>query len=155
QADLCCPPSEHRGRLAILPVEGLRLAPAQIETLHRLGLRRIGDLYPLPRGPLQRRFGDAPNLQLDQAPGRASEAIELRRPAPARRPRLMFAEPIGKPEDIAAATERLLAAICDQFERASVGARQLELALFRVDGTVERTSIGTGRPSRDVRHLFK
>ena len=56
---------------------------------------------------------------------------------------------------IAAGTSRLLAALCRQFEQAGVGARKLEIALYRVDGSVDRTSIGTSRPNRDNPKLMK
>lgn len=155
QADLYCPPNGQRDALATLPVDGLRLDWPILETFLKLGLRRIGDLYPLPRAPLQRRFGDQPLTRLDQALGRAGEPIEPRRPPPAFRSRLAFAEPIGRPEDIAAATSRLIASLCGQFEKASVGARKLELTLYRVDGSVDRTSIGTSRPNRDNPRLMR
>ncbi len=155
QADLFCPAKSQRDALAALPVDGLRLDKPILETFLKLGLRRIGDLYPLPRAPLARRFGDPPLTRLDQALGRIDEPIEPRRPPPAFRTRLAFAEPIGRAEDIAAATSRLLAALCKQFEQASVGARQLEIALYRVDGSVDRTAIGTSRPNRDSPKLMK
>lgn len=155
QADLFCPSHGQRDALAALPVDGLRLDTPILETFLKLGLRRIGDLYAMPRAPLSRRFGDQPLTRLDQALGRADEPIEPRRPPPAFRTRLAFAEPIGRPEDIAAATSRLLAALCTQFEQASVGARKLEIALYRVDGSVDRTAIGTSRPNRDNPKLMK
>ena len=155
QADLFCPPHGHRDALAGLPIEGLRVAASVVDTLRKLGLRRIGALYPMPRAPLVRRFGTAPVERLDQALGTAAEPIEPRRPAPAFRTRMAFAEPIGRPEDIAAATSRLLAALCRQFENAGVGARRLEIALYRVDGSVDRTAIGTSRPNRDNPRLMK
>ena len=155
QADLFCPQRGHREALAPLPVEGLRLDSPVIETFLKLGLRRIGDLYPLPRAPLARRFGDPLLQRLDQALGTVAEPIEPRRPAPAFRTRMAFAEPIGRPEDIAAATSRLLAALCRQFEQVGVGARCLEIALYRVDGSTDRTSIGTSRPNRDNPRLMK
>jgi protein ImuB len=155
QADLFCPPRGHRQALAQLPVEGLRLDAPIVETFLKLGLRRIGDLYPLPRAPLARRFGDQPLTRLDQALGTIVEPIEPRRTPPAFRTRLAFVEPIGRPEDIAAATSRLLAALCRQFEQAGVGARRLEIALYRVDGSVDRTAIGTSRPNRDNPKLMK
>jgi protein ImuB len=155
QADLFCPAKGQREALAALPVDGLRLDKPILETFLKLGLRRIGDLYPLPRAPLARRFGDQPLTRLDQALGRIDEPIEPRRPPPAFRTRFAFAEPIGRPEDIAAATSRLLATLCRQFEQASVGARQLEIALYRVDGSVDRTAIGTSRPNRDSPKLMK
>lgn len=155
QADLLSPPAAHRGLVSALPVEALRLDAAAAETLRRLGLRRAGDLYGLPRAPLARRFGEGLARRLDQALGLLDEPIQPRMPAPAFRTRLAFVEPIGRPEDIAAATSRLLAALCGQFEKAGVGARRLEIRLFRVDGTVDSAAIGTGRPSRDNPHLMK
>jgi protein ImuB len=155
QADLFCPQHGQRAALAALPVEGLRVEAPILETFLKLGLRRIGDLYPLPRAPLARRFGDQPLTRLDQALGTLAEPIEPRRPAPAFRTRLAFAEPIGRSEDIAAGTSRLLAALCRQFEQAGVGARKLEIALYRVDGSVDRTAVGTSRPNRDNPKLMK
>jgi protein ImuB len=155
QADLFCPRNGQRDALAGLPVDGLRLDKTILETFLKLGLRRIGDLYPLPRAPLARRFGDLPLTRIDQALGKIDEPIEPRRPPPAFRTRMAFAEPIGRPEDIAAATSRLLAALCTQLEQASVGARKLEIALYRVDGSVDRTAIGTSRPNRDNPKLMK
>jgi len=155
QADLFCLTHGQRAALAALPVEGLRLDAPILETFLKLGLRRIGDLYPLPRAPLARRFGEQPLTRLDQALGTLAEPIEPRRPAPAFRTRLAFVEPIGRSEDIAAATSRLLAALCRQFEQAGVGARRLEIALYRVDGSVDRTAIGTSRPNRDNPKLMK
>jgi len=155
QADLFCLHNGQRDALASLPVDGLRLDPPILETFLKLGLRRIGDLYPLPRAPLSRRFGDQPLMRLDQALGKVDEPLEPRRPPPAFRSRISFAEPIGRPEDIAAATSRLLGVLCKQFEQASVGARKLELALYRVDSSVDRTAIGTSRPNRDNPKLMK
>jgi protein ImuB len=155
QKDLLAPAAGHRALIAPLPVEALRLDATTAETLRRLGLRDIGELLPMPRAPLSQRFGDLLVRRLDQALGSAAETIQPRLPAPAFRTRLAFAEPIGRTEDIAAATSRLLAALCGQFEKAGVGARRLELSLFRVDGSIERTAIGTGRPSRDNTHLMK
>ena len=108
QADLFCPHNGQREALAKLPVDGLRLDPAILETFLKLGLRRIDDLYPLPRAPLSRRFGDQPLTRLDQALGKIDEPIEPRRPPPVFRSRISFVEPIGRPEDIASATERLI-----------------------------------------------
>ncbi|MCH8214417.1 MAG: hypothetical protein IIC54_10165 [Proteobacteria bacterium] len=56
-------------------------------------------------------------------------------------------------EFAAAGERRLLDDLCARLERAHRGARRLELALYRVDGTVARAHIGTGRPTRDAHHL--
>ena len=51
------------------------------------------------------------------------------------------------------ATERLAADLVQRLAREGTGARRLDLAFHRVDGRVERISLGTARPSRDPRHL--
>ena len=147
------PPGKTRRALVALPVAGLRLPPATVEGLNRVGLRRIGDLLGLPRAPLAARFGETVVRRLDEALGRSDEPISPRRPTPPLRARLAFAEPIGRAEDIGAAARRLLEDLCARLERAHRGARRLELALYRVDGTVARAHIGTGRPTRDAHHL--
>ncbi len=53
------PPGEMRAALAELPVEGLQLTADAVLLLRRLGLKRIGQLYGLPRAALARRFRDA------------------------------------------------------------------------------------------------
>jgi protein ImuB len=102
---------------------------------------------------LVRRFGEPVTRRLDQALGRAPEPISPRRPVPARRSLLAFAEPIARADDIAAGLGRLLATLCARLERDGLGARRLELALYRIDGTVMRLGVGTSRPSRDAGHL--
>ena len=64
--------------LADLPVEALRLEPAIALLLRRLGLKRIGQLYQVPRASLERRFhakdmAEAVLVRLDQALGRSEE----------------------------------------------------------------------------------
>ena len=49
---------EMRDAIAALPIAGLRLELEIAASLSRLGLRRIGDLYPLPRATVVARFGD-------------------------------------------------------------------------------------------------
>lgn len=142
------PDGEERDALAPLPVAGLRLDPATTGALERLGLRRIGDLYPLPRASLAARFGATVGHRLDQALGRADEPISPQRPAAPHRARLAFAEPIGRREDVAAALDRLLADLCARLERDGQGARRLTLTGFRVDRTVVEAAIGTARPVR-------
>jgi protein ImuB len=152
------PPGEAETALLKLPAAALRLPPGIAEDLSRVGLRRIGDLRRFEqgggRGPLAIRYSDAAWRQLDLALGRAEEPISPRRPLPTYRERLAFAEPIATPEDIARATRRLLAKLCVRFVATGVGARRLELAFYRSDGTISGIAIGTAKPSRDSAHLF-
>ena len=147
------PAGQAERALASLPVAGLRLPPATVEGLSRVGLRRIAELAALPRAPLAARFGEATVRRLDEALGQLQEPISPRRPVPPLRVRLAFAEPIARPEDIAAALRRLLAELCARLEKTHQGARRLELALYRADGTTTGAAIGTSRPAREASHL--
>ncbi len=148
-------PGHGRQALAGLPVEGLRL-PAEIAAgLHRVGMRRIGDLYAMPRAGITARFGVIVTRRLDLALEISPEPISPRRPVPPHIARAAFAEPISTPENLTTATRHLLDELCAGMERAGQGARRLDLGFFRVDGRVERSSVGTSRPVRTPLHLAR
>src|SRR5438067_10186494 len=146
-------PQDERAALAPLPVEALRLDPETVQGLRRVGLRRIGELYPMPRDALARPFGDSVAHRLDQAFGDLPEPLSPLGETPSRRVRISFAEPIADPADLARAIERLADDLTARLAREGVGARRLDLGFHRVDGRVEHICLGTARPSRDPRHL--
>ena len=148
-------PQDERAALASLPVEALRLDPDTVQGLRRVGLRHIGELYPMPRDALARRFGDAVAYRLDQAFGDLPEPLSPLGETLSRRVRLSFAEPIADPADLARAIERLVEDLAARLAREGMGARRLALGFHRVDGRVEHIRLGTARPSRDPRHLAK
>lgn len=141
------PPGRTRQALTPLPIAALRLPPDIVTGLARLGLRRIGDLWGMPRAGLTRRFGQELVLRLDQALGVTPEPI-----APARAPlhfavRLNLPDPIGLEEDILAALDRLLPVLCDKLRAQGRGARQVRLELTRAEGGVDRITVGLARPA--------
>src|SRR5205814_2131859 len=153
-------PQDERAALAPLPVEALRLDPDTVQGLRRVGLRHIGELYPMPRDALARRFGangleNSVAYRLDQAFGDLPEPLSPLGETPSRRVRLSFAEPIADPADLARAIERLVEDLAARLAREGMGARHLALGFHRVDGRVEHIRLGTARPSRDPRHLAK
>jgi protein ImuB len=147
------PPGEVRAALDPLPVEALRLDPIIAQGLRRVGLKRVGDLYAMPRDALARRFGETVARLLDQAEGNRPEPLSPLGEVPIRRVRLSFAEPITEPADLMLAAERLTADLVLRLAREGTGARRLDLGFFRVDGRVERLRLGVARPSRDPRHI--
>src|SRR5438552_1090124 len=148
-------PQDERAALAPLPVEALRLDLDTVQGLRRVGLRHIGELYPMPRDALARRFGDAVAYRLDQAFGDLPEPLSPLGETPSRRVRLSFAEPIADPADLARAIERLVEGLAARLAREGMGARRLALGFHRVDGRVEHIRLGTARSTRDPRHLAK
>src|SRR5271167_1686781 len=153
KSPIILPPEGCRAALAPLPVEALRLDPATAQGLRRVGLKRVGDLYAMPRAALARRFGESVARRLDQAQDDQPEPLSPLGEAPTRRVRLSFAEPISDPADLALAAERLAEDLVLRLAREGMGARRLDLAFHRIDGRVERIVLGIARPSRDPRHL--
>ena len=149
------PPGGERGFIAPLPTAALRLPPPLAAQLARLGLARVGDLEALPRDQVARRFGAEFLLRLDQALGRAGEALAWRRPPTPWFARLAFAEPISAPEDLARVTRDILTVLCARLEAEARGARRFELAFHRLDGVVQPLVVGLALPGRDIRAIAR
>jgi protein ImuB len=150
-----CPAGGEPEALAPLPLAALRVEEPVLAAARRLGLETVGDLLPLPRGPLQRRFGKTLLARLDQALGRSGEAIEPVVPEEAPCAVLRFAEPIATAEAIAEALRLLMGRLIAQLREKGLAARSLALLCDRVDGRVERIAIGTARATRDGAHLLR
>ncbi|MDE0149911.1 MAG: hypothetical protein OXM58_16215 [Rhodospirillaceae bacterium] len=142
-----------------LPAAALRLRDADAETLTRLGIATVGDLMALPRAAVANRFpaGRAAGVleRLDRVLGIAPESIAPLPPPADYSVRQHYAEPVGTPEGMTAAFERLLLALARRLEAAGLGARQLEFAIVRADDTLDSARIGVSRPSRDPAHLAR
>lgn len=148
-------PAARKEHLAALPVAALRLSWHGVEALMDFGLRRIGDLYALPRGALTERFGEDVIERIDQALGHDDEPISPTGPAPCFETRLTFSDPLVTAEGLARAVQNLLANLCQDLAKAGQGARRLTLTCRRVDGAAQALTIGTSRPLRDPRHLAR
>ena len=135
--------------LARLPVAALRLDPATVAELTRLGLRHVGDLTGQPRAALARRFGKGLVLRLDQALGSAPEPISPARPDTAFATRLSLPEPIGLEADMLAALDRLLPRLCEMLRDKRQGARILRLEAYRSDGQRQDITLTLARASHD------
>ncbi|WP_337185187.1 DNA polymerase Y family protein [Phenylobacterium sp.] len=150
-------PEAQAALLAPLPPAALRLEPEATAQIERLGLRRLGQLMDIPRAPLGRRFGAHTLMRLDQALGRAPEALAFRRPPTPWMARLAFFEPVSAPEDMARVTDDVVAELCRRLEAEGRGARRFALAFHRVDGRTLPLEAGlslAGRDSARIARLF-
>lgn len=129
-----------------LPLAGLRLETELLDMLRKLGLRTVGCIASLPRAPLAARFGNGLLLRLDQALGRQEEAISPRLPVPELSSERVFAEPIAMQDDIERTAAQLAANLKPRLDERQLGARALELKLFRVDGHVVTISVRAASP---------
>ncbi len=132
---------------------GLRLDAAELVALERLGLRCVGDLLALPRGPLARRFGAGLLERLDLLLGRRRAVLRPALPPPDLVVMREMLEPIVTRGGIEAVLDVLLEALCAKLRAAGLGARQVVLSAWRVDAAVQEVAIGTGQPVRSVAHL--
>lgn len=154
RADLTLVPSGREAEaLAPLPPAALRLPEGLQHDLRRLGFRRLGDLIPQPRAPLNARFGPEFVRRIDQALGRAPEPLSPLSPPPLYRVQTGFLEPIISHDHVVEAATRLLHRLAGTLEADGVGARKLRLLLFRVDGEMLTLTLGLAAPSRDVGHI--
>ena len=131
----------------------LRLPPMVLADLARLGLRRVHALLGLPRAPLARRFGQDLLDRLDAVVGQRRTSIRPAVPPPDLTAAHDCLEPIITRAGIDAVLDGLLDAFCLGLRRAGLGARQVTLLAWRVDGVVQEVEIGTRLPSRTPAHL--
>jgi protein ImuB len=158
--DRIVPPGGAREALADLPVRSLGLSSDADRLLDRLGLKRVGQLYGIPRPALERRFQDKNAagmvlVHLDQALGLRAEPLEPLLPSPSHEVRTSFPEPLISPEGLSTALAGLMSELCDNLERSGLGVRRLVLTLHRSDGGRAMVCIGLSRASRDEAHMLK
>ena len=143
--------------LAPLPVAALRLPPATVRLLERLGLKTIGALADVPRVGLMRRFAGLaeaanPLVLLDRALGRSADPLDAPPEAAHWIARARMAEPVIDPVPWLEGLSDDLAA---QLAEAELGARRLRLTIYRVDGEWRFRDVATAQASRDPAHFMR
>lgn len=158
------------------PVEALRLEADAVLLLKRLGLRRIGQLYGIPRASLEQRFHEARTksgrrpqrgrgrarqgesaaavlLRLDQLLGRVPEPLAARAEPPVLEVRQPFAEALISHEGIEAAIADLARRLVADLGRQGLAAICARVTFYRCDGTAAEVQAATSLPCRDGPHL--
>ncbi|KYP14040.1 DNA polymerase Y family protein [Flavihumibacter sp. CACIAM 22H1] len=155
QPVVLAPSGEERAALCSLPPAALRLEPATIERLQKLGLTTIGHFMDRGRSILRRRFGVGLLDRLDEALGWKAEPLQPLQPVEPFQLRLPCLEPIVTRSGIEIALEQLLDMLCQRLAKEGKGLRKAVLNAYRVDGEVQSIEIGTHLASCQLRHLFK
>jgi protein ImuB len=142
---------------AMLPLSpaALRLEPATLERMQKLGFYQIRNFINMPRSVLRRRFGQFLLDRIDQASGAAIEVIQPVQPLVPYQERLPCMEPIVTATGIEIALQRLLETLCARLAKEGKGLRSGIFKGYRVDGKVEQIDIVTNRGSCHVAHLFR
>jgi protein ImuB len=147
-----------RTALAPLPVEALDLDADTVATLRRAGLKRIGQLYDVPRASLARRFRAKHKHarlmeRLDASLGLTHTPLSPLSPPVEFAVRHAVMEPLMSHDGVLAMLEHLSRTLCLKLTRAGEGAVYLELALYRADGSRAIVQAGLSRPSARAEHL--
>jgi protein ImuB len=138
-----------------LPVEALRLPSEIVFELRRLGLIDIAAVRKIPRSSLTARFGSTLLWRLDQAFHKVEDPLTPWRPPAVYRASCILAEPISTTGSVEYVLRNLLREVCAKLEKDHLGSRRMDLACYRVDGTVDRCEIRTSKPNRTVSHLLR
>jgi len=138
-----------------LPPAALRLEPAVLQRLQKLGLHTINSFIGMPRAVLRRRFGECLLLRLNQALGNEDELIQPLVVIPPYHERLPCLEPICTATGIEIAIQRLLELLCKRLHDEGKGLRTAVLKCYRIDGELQQAEISTNRATCSTRHLFK
>ena len=148
------PPGETRAHIAPYPVDALFLERKTLFDLKRLGLKRIGDLYPLKSAELARRFGFGLLRTFEKLIGSASDPVTPVTASPSFAARISFPDPIGLRGDVDEAMARLTEQICTRLTEHAHGARALRLTVMKADKTQTVIDIGLARPTQHARPIL-
>lgn len=145
---------EEEDALASLPVEALRLQPTTAEGLAELGVRTVAELSRLDRARVAARFGGDVALRLDQAFGRAFEAVTpLAYETPPQRERT-FEGPVKALAGILETAELLVNELSHDLARARRGVLEAVLVLEPSDLPPRKIPLTLARPSASGKHLW-
>ncbi|HRX83927.1 MAG TPA: DNA polymerase Y family protein [Phycisphaerae bacterium] len=122
-----CPPGQSVAALARLPVWALRVEPAAVEGLRRVGVETIEALLHLPRSAVAKRFGDGVLRRLDQALGDAPELLVPFHSPPVVCARVGFIDATDRWEHVQSAVSRAVDQVCATLDRRVAGVRRLHV----------------------------
>jgi len=132
-----------------LPVEALQLTKKITHDLRRVGLKTMGQLYPIRHGELARRFGLDLVQVLSKTLGQTPDPVSPMASDPIFAARMNLPEPIGLKSDLADVLSRLVQSVCSRLEKAKLGARQFHLTVRCVDSGDHVITIGFAKPCFD------
>ncbi len=147
------PLGEDSHAIARLPLAALRLESNTIESLHRLGLRTIGQLAELPRAGMATRLGDQLLARWDQATGRKSEPIITLHGSPDWSLQQTLEYPTPHRDTMAELIRRLSRKLAERLSRRGEGALRIVCRLDLVESPPLVMQLGLFRPNSDALHL--
>lgn len=140
--------------LAPHPLDLLPWPEERLEGLRGVGLRRLGEVFALPRAEFARRFGDAGLLELDRICGRAPHPFQAIHLPPRFERRFEFFEEVESSEGLLFPLRRLCVELQHYLRARSSGVRSLHLRLDHAQGAHSGFEQRYPVPTRSAEHLF-
>jgi protein ImuB len=144
-----------RGELAAFPIEALFVDESILYELKRLGLKRVGDLYPLKSADLARRFGLDQLRAYEKLLGVTADPVAPTKAPPTFAARMSFPDPIGRATDVSEALSRLTGQICKRLCAHGFGLRSVRLIIYRADKKQVCLDVGLARPTQDAQAILR
>lgn len=138
-----------------LPVAALELEGEATTALVRAGLKTIGDVVARSLSAIAARFGADAATRVRRIIGEADSPLTPRIVTPPLFVERRFAEPVARTEYALEVLGELAAEVVARLEEAHEGGRRFVARFFRTDGLVQRLTVETGRPTRDVPALLR
>ncbi|MEM7455204.1 MAG: DNA polymerase Y family protein [Planctomycetota bacterium] len=155
RAGSCSIHISHPDLLSALPVSDLRLEAVTIDTLHQLGILRVGDLQQLARRDLRSRFGNEILRRLDQMTGAIDEpVVALQRP-PEYQAEQFIEFPTNDRETIEVIVRRLVLDICKQMRARQQGALQWSFRLWCTEHAPLDFQVNLFQPAATIEHVMQ
>lgn len=137
------------------PLEAARLLSADVVALRAMGIRRLRDVFRLPRSGLAKRF--SPDLldHLDRMRGEAADPLPLHHPAAHFSARMEFDHAIESSETLLFPLRRLLGDFSVYLHGRDSGVQHIDLVLEHDDLPPSLIAIGLQSPQRQASALFE
>ena len=148
-------PGKTKEALVSFPIAALFTDEKTLFELRRLGLKRIGDFYPLKSADLARRFGFGLLRNYEKLLGIAADPVTPAKALPTFAARMSFPDPIGRTDDVSEALSRLTGQLCRRLTQHGYGLRSVRLSLYRADKKQIHIDIGLARPTQEAKPVLR
>jgi protein ImuB len=138
------------GALAPLPISVLDWEQKRLDRLDGIGVRRLGELFRLPRDGLGRRFGPDSVDYLDRLLGRRADPQTLYQPPLAFERRLQLPSEVHNAQALLFALQRLLHELCGWLQGQGGAVQRIRIDLLHREGKCTDIELGAQHESRDA-----
>ncbi|WP_145341317.1 Y-family DNA polymerase [Rosistilla ulvae] len=139
--------------LVSMPTRVMRLEPACVETLARLGIEQFGQLLRLPREGLATRLGADLMLRIDQLLGRADEPLPVYHHRPEDHVSIDLEHPTRDTEILIYSSEQLMQRLVKGLRRRGHGALRIACRFELLQHEAVEMRLSLFAPTADDQHL--